>query len=69
MHGHIGDRKEITLLRIVCVCIYIYIYISNTLFYLVVQVLHLTEYDFYDLHTSVPDWCVTMVRWLFMPFS
>ena len=26
MHGHIGDRKEITLLRIVCVCIYIYIY-------------------------------------------
>ena len=62
MHGHIGDRKEITLLRIVCVCVYIYIYISNTLFYLVVQVLHLTEYDFYDLHKSVHDWQVRVVR-------
>ena len=55
MHGHIGERKEITLLRIVGVCVCVCVCISNTLFYLTVQVLHLTEYDFYNLHTGVHD--------------
>ena len=41
----------------------------NTSFYLAVQMLHLNEYSFYNLHTSVHDWQVTVVRWLFMSFS
>ena len=49
--------------------IYIYIYISNTSFYFAMQVLHLTEHGFYDLHTGIYDWRVTVVRRLFIPFS
>ena len=32
------------------------------------QVLHLTEHGFYNLHIGVHDWQVILVRWLFMPF-
>ena len=33
------------------------------------QVLHLNEHDFYNLHTGVHDWRVTVVRWLFIVFN
>ena len=64
MHGHIGDKKENTF-----VTIFFYPFEYNTSFNLVMQVLHLTEHGFYKLHTGIQDWRVTMVRWLFMPFS
>ena len=41
----------------------------NTLFNLAVQVLHLIEHGFYNLHIGIHDWQVIVVRWLFMPFS
>ena len=31
--------------------------------------LHSTEHCFYELHTSVHDWRVTVMKWLFMSFS
>ena len=49
--------------------IFLFLFKINTLFNLVVQVLHLTKHGFYNLHTSVHDWRVTVMRWLFMHFS
>ena len=51
MHGHIGDRKEIPLLQT-----FFFFLKDNTLFYLAMQVLHLSEHNFYNLHTCVHDW-------------
>ena len=62
MHGHIGDIKENTLVT------HPYFFENNTSFNLVVQMLHLTEYGFYNLHTGVNDWSVTVMRWLFIHF-
>ena len=36
--------------------------------YFAIQVQHLIKHGFYDLHTGVHDWRVTVMRWLFMPF-
>ena len=46
-----------------------FFFLNNTSFYLAVRLLHLTEHDFYDLHTDVHDWRVTVMKWLFIPFS
>ena len=53
MHGYIREKKIPFIWKHI---------------FLVVQMLHLIEHDFYELHTSVYDWQVLVVRWLFMPF-
>ena len=63
MHRHIRNRKENTLIT------NFYSFENYTSFNLIVQMLHLTEHGFYDLHTGVHDWRVTVMKWLFMPLS